>query len=303
MAAPTSSPLPEASPHNRARPASAAIHRSVAAGGVTTPLRLSRKRIGTMDDATALRHRTAPFAEPRPAPAGAPVDILLLHYTGMQTAKARWPGSPTRRPRCPATISSSRTGGSRSSSTKAGGRGTPARHAGPGDTTSIRARSASSSPSRTRARLSRLRRAADRGADRASAWASLPAIRFRRSGCSPIPTWRRRARRIRASCFPGVSFTRAGIGHWVPPAPIVDGPELGGAIGGGPSADLQQRIQAIRLRRWRGVGVRRRRPRRWSSPSSATSAPSVSTAIADVSTVPTLDSLIAALPGKADAGA
>ena len=56
--------------------------------------------------------------------------------------------------------------------------------------------------------------AADGSAHRARARRSSRAIRSRRRACSAIPTWRRRARSIPASCSTGRRLAEAGIGLW-----------------------------------------------------------------------------------------
>ena len=87
--------------------------------------------------------------------------------------------------------------------------------------------------SRPSVRLSALCRSADAGAGRAVRGASWRAIPSRPIACSAIPTWRRRARSIPASCSIGGGSRRAGIGLWPEPPvfPIPVPPQLAGRHG------------------------------------------------------------------------
>ena len=145
-----------------------------------------------------LRRRTMALV-----PTGSAVDMLILHYTGMDSAERRSTGCAIRALRSPPTTSSSRTGGSLSSSRK----DERAWHAGKSfwaGETDINSRSIGIEIANPGHEFGyrRFPEAADRGADRCSAAISSRATRFRPSACSPIPTWRRCARKIRASCFP-----------------------------------------------------------------------------------------------------
>ena len=59
----------------------------------------------------------------------------------------------------------------------------------------------------------------------------------------PIPTSRRCARRIRASCFPGRSCINTAIGHWQTPVPLVDGVSHARGDRGPGLVKLQQRFR------------------------------------------------------------
>ena len=99
---------------------------------------------------------------------------------------------------------------------------------------------------------------ADRSGDRAGARYLSRAIRFRPNACSAIPMWRRRAKRIPASCFPGARLSLAGIGSVAAdaqsaslPVPFADGLRAFG-YGFAPDMDVAREtaIEAFQ-RHWR----------------------------------------------------
>ncbi len=57
--------------------------------------------------------------------------------------------------------------------------------------------------------------------------------------------------------FPWGELAAAGIGHWVMPELVVAGPELKFGDSGAAVADLKQRVPRLRLWPWRGIGFRR----------------------------------------------
>ena len=137
----------------------------------------------------------------------------------------------------------------------------PACPPGPAPATSMQARSASRSSIPGTIRLSAVSRRADRGGHRA-----LPRYRCTprhpaASGCSPIPTSRPRARRIRASSSPGASCTASGLGHWVPPEPVAE-PVLCSAGRAGRRSPISRRSSAATATTLAMKPNSARRPRR-----------------------------------------
>ncbi len=260
----------------------------------------SESELWMMLPPSAIEQHPSPNHGPRPA--GAPVDILLLHYTGMRTDEGAlaWLSNPASEVsshyfifedgRVAQLVDEERRAWHAGRASWAGDHDINARSIGielahPGHEHGYRAFAAPQI---------------------ASLIALCRGILVRH----PIPPERVLAHSDVAptrkedpgELFPWRRLHEAGIGHWVTPAPIVDGPELRRGDRGGAVSDLQQRFRQYGY----GLGEelefgpeteavvvafqRHFRPERFDG-------------VADVSTVATLDSLIAALPGKADAGA
>ena len=131
--------------------------------------------------------------------------------------------------------------------------------------------------SRPRVRLSPVPGRPDRRGDRPGRRHPHAAGPSTTAASSATPTSRPTARTIRASCSPGSGWREAGHGLWVEPPPAPGAPLAEGDEGAGVFA-LQAGLHAAGLRLRAVRQVRRGTPPRWCAPSSGTGGRSRSTA-------------------------